>query len=177
MEYIYHYDSPLGAVTCASDGEALTGLWLDGQKYYASGLGDDYEDIGSDESKLPVFTQTKEWLDIYFSGEEPDFTPALSMKGTEFRKAVWEILLTVPYGQTRTYGEIAGILSKKRGGANVSARAVGNAVGHNPISVIVPCHRIVGTNGSLTGYAGGIEKKISLLELEKTDMSDLFVPK
>ena len=154
----------------ASYGDSLCGLWFDGQKYFASTVKGETED-----KTLPVFEQTKKWLDIYFSGNEPDFTPKLSLNGSEFRKAVWDILLTIPYGQTLTYGDIARQLVAQQGG-RVSAQAVGGAVGHNPISLIIPCHRVVGTNGSLTGYAGGLEKKVQLLELEHADMRGLFVP-
>ena len=172
MEYIHHYNSPLGGITEASDGERLIGLWFDGQKYFADALGAEYE-----EKPLPIFELTDKWLDIYFSGREPDFTPPLSMKTSEFRKAVWEVMLTIPYGKTMTYGEIAETIAKQRGIARMSAQAVGGAVGHNSISLIIPCHRVVGTNGSLTGYAGGIDKKIKLLQLEKADMTKFFVPK
>ena len=171
MNYIHRYDSPMGGVTFASDGERLTGLWLDGQKYFADTLKGEATD-----QMLPVFEETIRWLDIYFSGNEPDFTPPLSMKGSPFRQEVWGILLTIPYGQTMTYGEIAKIMAERRGLERMSAQAVGGAVGHNPISIIVPCHRVVGTNGSLTGYAGGVDKKVKLLALEKADMTKLFVP-
>ena len=117
------------------------------------------------------------WLDIYFSGQKPDFLPKLHLIGTDFQREVWDILLEIPYGQTVTYGEIARKIADKRGLKTMSAQAVGGAVGHNEISIIIPCHRVVGTNGSLTGYAGGIDKKISLLKLEHTDMSRLFIPK
>lgn len=172
MEYTHHYISPLGKITLASDGEALTGLWFDGQKYFLESLSPDHE-----EKNLPVFEQAGKWLNIYFSGKAPDFTPPLNMKTTAFRKAVWEILLTIPFGQTMTYGEIARNLAKQRDLGQMSAQAVGGAVGHNSISLMIPCHRVVGTNGSLTGYAGGIEKKAWLLAMEKADMSKLFVPK
>lgn len=172
MEYIHHYESPLGAITMASDGEALIGLWFDGQKYFADCLESEYE-----EKMLPIFEQADQWLSIYFSGQQPDFTPMLSMKTTEFRKAVWEIMLSIPYGKTMTYGEIADRIAKQKGLQKMSAQAVGGAVGHNSISLIIPCHRVVGTNGSLTGYAGGIEKKVKLLELEGADMGSFFVPK
>lgn len=172
MIYVSYYKSPIGNITMASDGESLCGLWFYGQKYFASTVKGETED-----KTLPVFEQTKKWLDIYFSGNEPDFTPKLSLNGSEFRMAVWDILLTIPYGSVMTYGEIAKILAKQSGIAKMSAQAVGGAVGHNPISIIVPCHRVVGTNGSLTGYAGGIDKKISLLKIEKTDMSKMFVLK
>lgn len=163
--YISHYHSPLGEITLASDGEALTGLWFDGQKYFGSTLGAD--PVGEE---LPVFVKTREWLELYFGGEKPDFTPPLSLKGTPFQKRVWEFLLTIPYGETATYGEIAERLSDEgeegEGRSKTSARAVGSAVGRNPISLIVPCHRVIGAGGRLTGYAGGIEKKERLLLLE-----------
>jgi methylated-DNA-[protein]-cysteine S-methyltransferase len=149
-----YYNSPIGGITMASDGESLCGLWFDGQKYFASTVKGE-----TDDKTLPVFEQTKKWLDIYFSGNEPDFMPKLSLNGSKFRKAVWDILLTIPYGSVMTYGEIARIMAKQSGIAKMSAQAVGGAVGHNPVSIIVPCHRVVGTNGNLTGYAGGIDKK------------------
>lgn len=171
MEYIYHYDSPFGGITMASDGKALTGLWFDGQKYFGNGLDKDVrKDI------LPVFDQTVQWLNIYFSGKAPGFTPPLNMKTTPFRKEVWEILLTIPFGRTMTYGEIADKIARQNGLSRMSAQAVGQAVGHNAISLIIPCHRVVGANGSLTGYAGGIDKKAKLLALEQVDMSSFFVP-
>lgn len=169
MHYVDHYASPLGGITLAGNGQELTGLWFDGQKYF--GKVQEYE-----EKALPVFTVTKRWLDLYFSGSVPDFTPPLRIETTPFRKAVWEILLTIPYGKTMTYGEIAEKIAAQRGMAHMSAQAVGGAVGHNCISLIIPCHRVVGTNGSLTGYAGGLEKKIKLLTLEKADLSTFFLP-
>ncbi|MBQ3417533.1 MAG: methylated-DNA--[Ruminococcus sp.] len=172
MEYTHHYVSPLGGITIAADGTALIGLWFDGQKYFADAL-----DAKHEEKPLPIFEQTDRWLDIYFSGKAPDFTPPLNMKTTEFRKAVWEIMLTIPYGKTMTYGEIADRIAKQNGIPRMSAQAVGGAVGHNSISLIIPCHRVVGTNGSLTGYAGGIDKKVKLLEMEGADMDGFFVPK
>lgn len=172
MVYTYHYHSPLGKITMASEGTALIGLWFDGQKYFADSIKGKYT-----ETTLPVFEETVRWLDIYFSGKEPDFTPPLLMQTTPFRKAVWEVMLKIPYGKTTTYGEIADVIAEKKGIAKMSAQAVGGAVGHNSISLIIPCHRVVGTNGSLTGYAGGIDKKVQLLKLEKTDMTGLFVPK
>ena len=168
----YRYYSPIGAITLASNGEALTGLWFDGQKYFGDTLGDQYR-----ERMLPIFEEAIEWLSIYFPGRNPDFMPPLSFHTSPFRKAVWDILLTIPYGKTMTYGEIADRIAAQKGLKRMSAQAVGGAVGHNPISIIVPCHRVVGTNGSLTGYAGGIERKIKLLELEKTDMAGFFIPK
>ena len=171
MEYIHHYDSPLGGITMASDGKALTGLWFDGQKYFGNGLDNNIRD-----ESLPVFDQTDQWLDILFSGKAPGFTPPLNMKTTPFRKEVWEILLTIPFGRTMTYGEIADKIARQNGLSRMSAQAVGQAVGHNAISLIIPCHRVVGANGSLTGYAGGIDKKAKLLALEQVDMSSLFGP-
>ena len=165
MDYIDHYDSPLGGITLASDGTALTGLWFDGQKYFGSTLAEEYE-----ERELPVFDQTAEWLDIYFSGKDPSFTPPLSMRTTAFRKCVWESMLRIPFGQTMTYGEIACCIAKEKGIPQMSAQAVGGAVAHNSISLIIPCHRVVGSDGSLTGYAGGIDRKIALLELEGADL-------
>ena len=161
VHYIMKYPSPLGEITVASDGENIVGLWLEGQKYFAATLEGELR-----EENLPVFDTVRRWLDIYFSGGEPDFLPPLAPKGSEFRRAVWEQLLRIPYGQTVSYGEIAKQLEAETG-RKTSARAVGGAVGHNPVSVIIPCHRVVGANGSLTGYAGGVDKKIKLLELEK----------
>lgn len=169
MDYIDHYDSPLGGITLASDGTALTGLWFDGQKYFADTLAEEYE-----ERELPVFAQAVKWLDIYFSGKNPGFTPTLSMRTTAFRKRVWEIMLRIPFGQTMTYGEIACCIAEEKGIPHMSAQAVGGAVAHNSISLIIPCHRVVGSDGSLTGYAGGTDKKIALLKLEGTDPADAF---
>lgn len=161
-KYMHHYSSPLGGITLASDGENLAGLWFDGQKYFGAGLAEECE-----WKQLPVFRQTDEWLDIYFSGKEPDFIPPLVMQTTPFRKAVWEMLLTIPFGRTASYGEIANKIAGQKGISGVSARAVGGAVGHNAISLIVPCHRVVGAGGKLTGYAGGMDKKAWLLDMEK----------
>ena len=161
MDYITCYQSPLGEIILASDGEALTGLWFAGQKYEGSTLAPDHA-----EKDLPVFDETRRWLDVYFAGKDPGFTPPLNLRGTDFRKTVWEILLTIPFGQTASYGEIAAAVARKTGGS-VSARAVGGAVGHNPVSLIVPCHRVVGADGSLTGYAGGLDRKKALLSLEQ----------
>ena len=173
MQYTDTYESPMGRITIAGDGESLTGLWFDGQKYFAVTLAKEHE-----EKMLPVFEETDRWLDIYFQGKEAEFLPPVSFaSGSEFRQEVWKILLSIPYGKTMTYGEIAACIAKQRGLTRMSAQAVGGAVGHNPISIIVPCHRVVGTDGSLTGYAGGIDKKIKLLELEHADMSRLFIPK
>lgn len=162
MEYTYHYDSPLGGITLAGNGAALTGLWFDGQKYFAYGLDKEHQ-----EKELPVFQEVKRWLTVYFEGREPDFKLPLCFVGTDFQKEVWRILCSIPYGQTMTYGEIAKQLAAKRGLSHMSAQAVGGAVSHNRISIIVPCHRVVGADGSLTGYAGGIDKKVKLLTLEQ----------
>ena len=162
MDYTHHYSSPLGGITMASDGSALTGLWFDGQKFFGDTLSEVHE-----ERALPVFEETDRWLDIYFSGQAPDFTPELKLRATAFRKAVWQALLAIPYGQTITYGAIAARIAEAMGTARMSARAVGGAVGHNSISLIIPCHRVVGANGKLTGYTGGTEKKKRLLEMEK----------
>ena len=171
MLYTCFYKSPLGGITMASDGTALTGLWFDGQKYFAEGIEPDAE-----EKKLPVFDETVRWLDIYFSDRRPDFTPPLNLEGTAFRKEVWQLLLQIPYGETTTYGELAAQLAAHRGLKQMSAQAVGGAVGHNPISIIVPCHRVVGTGGSLTGYAGGLAKKLALLKLEGIDTANFTLP-
>ena len=163
MNYIRHYHSPLGWITLASDGKALTGLWFDGQKYFGDGL-----DTRQQEEKLPVFDEACRWLDIYFSGKVPGFTPPLAMRTTPFRKAIWEILLSIPYGRTMTYGEIATRYARQNGLDRMSAQAVGNAVSHNPISIIIPCHRVLGSDGSLTGYAAGTDRKLRLLQLERS---------
>ena len=170
--FIRHYDSPLGRILLAADERGLTGLWFEGQKYFARTLSTECE-----ERETPALADAAHWLDVYFSGHEPDFTPPLHPVGSAFRRSVWEILLQIPYGQTTTYGEIARQLAEKQGLARMSAQAVGGAVGHNKISIIIPCHRVVGTNGNLTGYAGGIHKKEQLLELERADMSRFFLPK
>ena len=127
--------------------------------------------------KCTTCQKAKKWLDIYFAGQQPDFMPTLHMMGTPFRQKVWQILLDIPYGKTITYGEIARILAKEQGDCPMSAQAVGNAVGHNEISIVIPCHRVVGAKGNLVGYAGGIERKIALLKLEQVDMSKLYMPK
>lgn len=172
MQYTSTYHSPLGDILIAADDKGLTGLWFEGQKYYAL-----YLDKENETRETKILKDTKKWLDIYFTGKEPDFTPPLHFTGTCFQEEVWAILSTIPYGKTMTYGEIASILAKRKGLTRMSAQAVGGAVGHNEISIIVPCHRVVGSQGSLTGYAGGIDKKVALLKLEKVDMSDLWIPK
>ena len=172
MTYIQHYSSPLGGILLAADEIGLTGSWFDGEKYFADNLPAEHA-----ERQTPILAEAARWLDIYFTGKEPGFTPPLHPIGSPFRQAVWEILLQIPYGQTTTYGEIARQLAEKQGLEKMSAQAVGGAVGHNEISVIIPCHRVVGTSGSLTGYAGGIDKKVKLLELERADMHGFFIPK
>ena len=157
MLFTANYRSPLGGITLASDSQSLTGLWFDGQRYFGSFLRTKHEE----HHDIPVLEVSCHWLDIYFSGREPDFMPPLSLKGTPFQQRLWEALLTIPYGHTVTYGELARRLGCR------SAQAVGGAVGRNPISIIVPCHRVVGTNGNLTGYAAGLDRKRTLLELEQ----------
>ena len=171
MKYTTHYESPLGGITLCSDGAALTGLLFDGEKYFEEIIGNECE-----MRDLPVFAKAGEWLDIYFSGRDPGFTPPLSFEVTPFRRAVCEIMLKIPFGQTVTYGQIARRIAADRGAGRMSAQAVGGAVGHNPISLIIPCHRVVGTGGSLTGYGGGLDKKVKLLMLEGVDVSSFFLP-
>ncbi len=171
MQYTARYASPLGEILLAADEAGLTGLWFEGQKYFARQLGTEHE-----KGENPALCQAKQWLDAYFSGQRPDFMPPLHFLGTAFQIEVWELLRTIPYGQTVTYAQLAAALARQRGGT-MSAQAVGSAVGRNPISVIVPCHRVVGTSGSLTGYAGGISKKIALLNLEGAWQERFFVPK
>ncbi len=155
MIHTGHCDSPLGGITLAGEGDALVGLWFDGQAHFGTTLGE-----AAREARLPVFEETRRWLEVYFSGREPDFAPPLDLRGTPFQQAVWAQLLLIPHGQTVTYGELARRLDS-------SARAVGGAVGLNPVSLIVPCHRVLGAGGRLTGYAGGLDRKIRLLRLEQ----------
>lgn len=174
MYYQTQYRSPLGIITMASDGECLSGLWFEGQKYFYGTLPE--QSVRNDE--LPVFTSARAWLDRYFRGEAPRPSELpLAPIGGEFRQAVWKILCEIPSGSVMTYGGIAEKMAKEKGLERMSAQAVGGAVGHNPISVIIPCHRVVGTGGSLTGYAGGLDRKVKLLELEGVDLSKLFIPK
>lgn len=161
MAYFHEYESPVGRLMLVSDGEALTGLWFDWQKYF-----DTVHPVCYAEKELPVFAQADRWLALYFGGEAPDFLPPLAPEGTPFRKAVWEILLTIPYGKTMTYGEIAREIAKQRGISRMAAQAVGGAVGHNPISLMIPCHRVIGADGSLTGFGGGLSIKEQLLKME-----------
>ena len=174
MIYTAHYSSPLGELLLAGQDSALVGLWIEGQKYYPDTMGD----RSTEQNDLPIFTQTRQWLDRYFSGHRPPIEELqLAPIGSAFRQAVWRILCEIPYGAVTTYREIAKTFAARRGLETMSAQAVGGAVAHNPISIIIPCHRVVGTSDSLTGYAGGIERKIQLLKLEGVDMTDLFVPK
>lgn len=174
MYYSTTYSSPLGTITLACDESNLIGLWLGGQKYHGSLLA---ERLVS-KNDMPIFHNTKIWLDKYFSGANPDIAQLpLAPIGGEFRQEVWRILCEIPYGEIITYGYIAKKIAMKMNKKKMSSQAVGGAVGHNPISIIIPCHRVVGANGNLTGYAGGINTKIKLLELEGVDMSTLFVPK
>lgn len=201
MQYTTTYRSPVGGILLASDGTGLTGLWFEGEKFYADGLDPEYmekrhpmegehsmevehsmgknhfvEENHSMEKDIPVFETVKKWLNIYFSGREPDFMPPVHMAGTPFRLSIWKLLRQIPYGETVTYGKLAEMAAKERGIARMSAQAVGGAVGHNPISVIIPCHRVVGSDGSLTGYAGGLDIKAKLLSLEGADMKKFYVP-
>lgn len=165
MQYSCHYTSPIGNLLIEGDDAGLCGLWLDRERADTGILKSEYE-----EQKFPVLKQSREWLDIYFSGRKPDFMPKLHLTGSAFRLAVWELLLQIPYGQTTTYKAIAEKIAEQRGIARMSAQAVGGAVGHNPVSIIVPCHRVIGADNSLTGYAGGLDIKYRLLELEGHDM-------
>ena len=171
MVSICHYESPLGGVLLAADEIGLTGLWFTGAKYFGAGL-----PASAAEADTPILAEARRWLEGYFTGQRPAALPPLHPSGSPFRRAVWDILLTIPYGETTTYGAIARQLAVQRGLAHLSAQAVGGAVGHNPISIIIPCHRVVGSGGSLTGYVGGIDRKIRLLSLEGADMSGLYVP-
>lgn len=171
MQYTTTYQAPIGGILLAADEIGLTGLWFEGEKFYALSLDPEHE-----EKEVTVFAQVKRWLDIYFSGHEPDFMPPIHMIGSPFQMEVWEILRQIPYGETATYVEIAKQIAAHRGLSRMSAQAVGGAVGHNELSIIVPCHRVVGTNKSLTGYAGGVDKKEKLLALEGIDTGAFSIP-
>lgn len=172
MTSIQYYHSPIGRLLLSADEIGLTGVWLEGEKYFAHGLPADRR-----EACTPILADTKRWLDEYFSGKEPDFMPPLHPIGSPFRQAVWQILRRIPYGMTVTYGEIAREMARQKGLPKMSAQAVGGAVGHNEISILIPCHRVVGAKGNLTGYAGGLSRKIQLLTLEGVDTSRLYIPK
>ncbi len=165
MQSVTHFLSPLGEILLAADEIGLVGLWFAGQKHFARGLDEAYE-----ERETPILSQAKRWLALYFSGELPPFSPPLHLIGTEFQKEVWALLCEIPYGVTVTYGALAARLAEKRGISAMSARAVGAAVGKNPISLLVPCHRVVGSDGALTGYAGGLMRKRALLTLERASL-------
>ena len=162
LTYICYCPSPLGQITMSSDGESLTGLWLEGQRYSLATLGQKVEE----KADLPVFDLTRRWLELYFQGQDPGFVPPLRVQGSEFRQMVAQIMLTIPYGETLSYGEIAQEVVRRRGHGRMSSQAVGGAVGHNPISLIIPCHRVIGAKGDLTGYGGGIHRKVWLLQHE-----------
>lgn len=174
MLYKTIYESSLGNILIVSDENHIIGLWFEGQKYFLANI---KEDI-IQEDDLPVLQSTKQWLDRYFAGEKPSLSDLkLAPRGNDFRLTVWKILCEIPYGQLTTYGEIAKKVAIIMNKESMSAQAVGGAVGHNPISIIIPCHRVVGSHGSLTGYAGGIDKKIKLLQLEGVDTKQLMIPK
>ena len=204
MLYRSIYSSPMGEILILYCEDALLGLYFEGQKEFNDLIkdeeiknfddGKDFEkkdknlsckSLGHDKNKVSgekicddkILGDTKKWLDLYFSGEEPNFTPKLNLEGTEFRRDVWKILLEIPYGETHTYKDIAEKLMASGKYERMSSQAVGGAVGHNPISIIIPCHRVVGTSGSLTGYAGGLARKVKLLELEGVDVNKFFMPK
>lgn len=160
-QYISEYDSSLGKIVLAADEQGLTGLWFQGQKYFGRSLCENHE-----KGETDILRSAEKWLDIYFSGREPDFMPPVNMIGTDFQIGVWDELLKIPYGTTKSYGDIAAKIAAKFGKKSMSAQAVGGAVGHNNISIIIPCHRVVGKRGQLTGYAGGLDRKRSLLQLE-----------
>ena len=170
MLYMMRYDSPIGPLLLVEKEGALAGVWMEGQKYYLGSLQKEASGQGKEYADTKVLGQTKEWLDRYFAGKRPSIGELpLAPSGTEFRMAVWKLLCEIPYGEVATYGEIAGKITSQRGTGKTSARAVGGAVGHNPISIIIPCHRVMGADGSLTGYAGGVEKKKKLLEIERQE--------
>ena len=173
MFYALPYASPVGELTVVSDGEQIVGLWIEGQKYFRATL----REPPAEGVDLPVLRAARRWLDGYFAGERPDASALpLAPAGSGFRQRVWSMLREIPCGEVTTYGALAKRLAAELGRPTMSAQAVGGAVGHNPISIILPCHRVVGSNGSLTGYAGGVERKVALLTLEGADMSRLFVP-
>lgn len=171
MTDLTQYASPVGTIYLAAEDGALTGLWIEGQKYFAATL-----DQGQTQQResAPLLA-AKQWLDAYFQKAPLPPLPALAPKGSAFRQEVWKLLLEIPYGKTTTYGALAQTLRSR--GISAAAQAVGGAVGHNPISIIIPCHRVVGSGGSLTGYAGGIAAKLRLLEHEGVELSRLSVPK
>lgn len=173
MIYKTEYKTPIGSVILVAENNSLIGLWLEGQKYYLSNITESL--IEKDD--YPIFNKTKKWLDRYFNSEKPSISELnITLIGSAFRKNIWQILLTIQYGTTITYNDIAKKIAKSRNIPTMSAQAIGQAVGHNPISIIIPCHRVVGSNGSLTGYAAGITKKLYLLKHENIDTSKFFIP-
>ncbi|WP_026459811.1 methylated-DNA--[protein]-cysteine S-methyltransferase [Schaalia suimastitidis] len=173
MYYSTTYLSPLGELTLGSDGDRLIGLWLKGQKHFGAAV---LKELSPNDN-LPIFSITQEWLERYFAHEKPHPSELpLHLIGTEFRQRIWRRLCQIPYGSVITYGALARAVASQSGRISMSSQAVGGAVAHNPISIIIPCHRVVGANGSLTGYAGGIETKMRLLAHEGADLSDLHVP-
>ena len=170
-QYIDTYASPLGIITMGSNGKQLTELWFEGQKYFGHTSNDQ-----PSHHALPIFDETRTWLDVYFQGKCPTFTPPILLNDTPFRIAVWQLLLTIPYGETTTYKDIARQWARQHGVKSMSSQAVGGAVGRNPVSIIIPCHRVIGTNGSLTGYAGGLDRKRWLLQLEQASIDRFFIP-
>ena len=174
MVYTTNYQSPIGKILLASKDNKLIGLWIEGQKYYLGKLDCKNQEKQNEE----ILLKTKKWLDRYFNREKPEISELeLAPIGTEFSRMVWKLLCEIPYGEITTYGKIANQIAKIMNKKTMSAQAIGGAVGHNPISIIIPCHRVVGTDGNLTGYAGGIDKKIKLLELEQVNMKSLYMPK
>lgn len=171
MQYKMSYDSPVGQLVVTTDKENVTGLWFENQKNYEALLNDTVK-----EQYQPIFDKVSHWLNEYFLGNNPEITFSLKPTGTEFRMNVWSKLQAIPYGQTVSYGDIAQQIAKERGQNKMSAQAVGGAVGSNPISIMIPCHRVVGANGSLTGFGGGIDRKIKLLNIEEVDMSSFYGP-
>jgi methylated-DNA-[protein]-cysteine S-methyltransferase len=178
MYFSTTHASPLGLLTLLSDGESLNGLWMERQMHHGASMLALIDETGKMDSRLPIFQAAKEWLDRYFSGQKPEINElSLAPAGSAFRQGVWDILCTIPYGQTTTYGAIAKTMAERTNKEKMASQAVGGAVGHNPISIIIPCHRVVGANGNLTGYGGGLDTKVKLLELEGVDMSAFFMPK
>ena len=169
MQYIHYYESPIGQILLTADEQGLTDLMLQGEPWT---LAADHS-----EKATPAIIESVQWLDIYFSGNIPDFTPPLHLTGSPFQMEVWELLLKIPYGSITTYGDLAKQIAQQRGISRMSAQAVGGAVGSNPVSIIVPCHRIVGTNGNLTGFASGLDNKIALLKQEGHDISKFSMPR
>ena len=167
------YASPIGPLLLAGSGDCLAGLWMEGQKHFRETAPADM----TRKDDLPVFAAARDWLDRYFAGGKPAPSELpLAPAGSAFRKEVWEILCGIPYGQVTTYGMIAATMAVRMNREGMSCQAVGGAVAHNPIAIIIPCHRVVGTDGGLTGYAGGLERKARLLELEGVDIGRLYIP-